>query len=160
NRVEEAWPAAQRQPRLFLVAEGGGDLGGVEVTAEARYGRPDGTSAVAWVSGSQQERAAVRDSDSPSEAAFGPLWMSWDLDLSIVATVEGVGTTSLPESAKLVLRGEPSVDYIAARSMARTLWFVFTAIAAAGFAGLLATTLGPDQQPARRGSGVAAGPRE
>ncbi|MEM8711968.1 MAG: hypothetical protein AAGG01_13535, partial [Planctomycetota bacterium] len=23
NRVEEAWPAAQRQPRLFLVAEGG-----------------------------------------------------------------------------------------------------------------------------------------
>lgn len=133
GRIEEAWPAPQRQPRLFLVGEPGGALGDAEVVAEAHYFEDEDLSRPAFISGG--DPVVGVPGEKPGELAFGPLWMNWDHDLKLRVSVKGGGSGT----AKLVLRGEATVDYLAARSVARTLWFVFTAIAAAGFAGLMLT---------------------
>ncbi len=119
GRIEEAWPAPQRQPRLFLVGEPGGALGDAEVVAEAHYFEDEDLSRPAFISGG--DPVVGVPGENPGELAFGPLWMNWDHDLKLRVTVKGGGSGT----AKLVV--------------ARTLWFVFTAIAAAGFAGLMLT---------------------
>jgi hypothetical protein len=139
SRIEEAWPAPQRQPRLFLLtaAEEGaaGSLAGAQVTVSASYRGEDGASYPAFVAGAN---ASGGPGESSSELAFGPLWMSWDHELSLKAVV-AAAPGSGAGAARFVLRGEATKDYVAARSMARTLWLVFTAIAAVGFVGLMLT---------------------
>ena len=139
-RIEEGWPAAQRQPRLFLVEAGAegpdrrpsGTFADVEVTVNGVYLEEDGASHPAFVAGPAVSGEAA---EGAGELAFGPLWMSWEHDLSLRVTVNsatgGVG--------RLVLRGKPTHTYLEARSIARTLWVVFTAIAALGFVGLMVT---------------------
>ena len=133
-RIEEAWPAPQRQPRLFLMSKDAEGLAEAQVVVDAMYLEESGASHQAFISGAQ---AAGVPGEEPGQLAFGPLWMSWEHDLVLKVRVEGAVKPGA--TAQLVLRGEATSDYIAARSMARTLWFVFVAIAAGGFAGLMLT---------------------
>jgi hypothetical protein len=130
QRVEQAWPGVQRQPRLYLE---GAD--GRVIEAEASYVDAEGRPVLdAFVGGGPVEGAAGEG----DEVAFGALWMSWEHPLRITLTVlEGGG----PEGGTMrpVLRGKPGKDFIAARAVSRTLWLVFTIIGLLGFAGLAAT---------------------
>ncbi|QDV06479.1 hypothetical protein Poly30_19890 [Planctomycetes bacterium Poly30] len=147
SRIEEAWPAAQRQPRIFLVGDPSGGLGDASVAVSATYVDEDDTPRSAFVSGAAEVTGVA--GEDPGELEFGPLWMNWEQELQLeVRVLEAVASGGAGASgeagasggaARLVMRGEASLDYLAARSMARTLWFVFTAIAAAGFAGLMLT---------------------
>lgn len=130
QKVTEAWPGAQRQPRLFV---SGGK--GAKIRAQASYVDRDGASVLdAFVVPGEALGAA---GERPGELAFGALWMSWEHPLVITLTVLEAGEGAEP--AQLLLRGEPTQNYIAARAMARTLWIVFSIIGALGIAGLLAT---------------------
>ncbi len=147
SRIEVSWPAPQRQPRLFLVPLGEdgstGSLADAQVVVDAMYLEESGATHPAFVAG--PTASGVRG-EAPAELAFGPLWMSWEHDLTVKAKVTSSSNPSA--KARLVLRGEATKDYIAARSMARTLWFVFTAIAVVGFAGLMMTLKDPALDPA------------
>lgn len=143
GRVEEAWPAPQRQPRFFLVGATDTGLGEAHVTVQATYSDMAGKTYPAFIAGGAS--ASGVPGEIPGELECGPLWMNWDFDLHLKATVQAVGAGG---TAQLVMRGDATEDYLAARSMARTLWAVFTAIAAAGFAGLMLTMgeMGPGRQ--------------
>lgn len=167
-REAESWPAAQRQPRLFVR----GVPAGAEVTARAVYverrdpraGEPGGERGAgatghrevvlsALVDGEVVTRSDsvagyVADVDDARELDFGPLWMSWEHTL--VIELEGDREMVVHP----VLRGEPSVNYVAARQMARTLWIVFSVIGFLGFVALLVTLREP--LAARAGSGRTA----
>lgn len=160
SRIEEAWPAPQRQPQLFLAAAAdsgpAGSLAGAQVTVNASYRGEDGASYPAFVAGPS---ASGDPGEAPSELAFGPLWMSWNHELSLKAVVAAAPAQAGPAPgarARLVLRGKATKDYVAARSMARTLWLVFTAIAAVGFVGLMLTVNDRISEPASAGSAASA----
>ncbi|MEM9378851.1 MAG: hypothetical protein AAGB93_02800 [Planctomycetota bacterium] len=129
-RIEEAWPAAQRQPRLFVRG-----APGARIAAKARYITDDGTTLLPALEGPEPVVGAVGEKDG--ELEFGPLWMSWEHPLEVTFQVLESG----PEAATAVpvLRGAASTNYVAARAIARTLWFVFAILGALGFAGLVAT---------------------
>lgn len=141
SRIEEAWPAAQRQPRVFLVpksVEGASAaLEGAEVTVDATYASEDGAAHAAFLRGSNPAGIQGREA---GELAFGPIWMNWEQDLILKARV--VAAPAPGTTVRLVLRGQASIDYLAARDMARTLWFVFTAIGVLGFIVLMISLKG------------------
>ncbi len=134
SRIEEAWPAPQRQPRLFLVGKDGQSLGEAQVVVDAMYLEESGAPYPAFVSGAQATGVLGAE---PGQLAFGPLWMSWEHDLTFKVRVDGAAKAGA--TGQLILRGEATKDYVAARSMARTLWLVFVAIGVLGFLGLLLT---------------------
>ena len=130
QRIEEAWPGVQRQPRLWLRGGGAGAI--LEIAASYR----DGEGALvldALQAGTQR----VTLGEDPVEV--GALWLSYDhpLRVSISCVEPGGGGATTP-----VLRGDPGEDYRTARTISRTVWMVFCAIGAASFALLLATTRG------------------
>lgn len=130
QRIEEAWPGVQRQPRLWL--RGGG--AGAVLEIEASYRDGEGALALdALQAGTQR----VTLGEDPHEV--GALWLSYDhpLRVSISCVEPGGGGATTP-----VLRGDPGEDYRAARTISRTVWMVFCAIGAASFALLIATTRG------------------
>ncbi|MEM9803260.1 MAG: hypothetical protein AAGA20_23275 [Planctomycetota bacterium] len=130
RRVEQAWPSEQRQPRLYLRG-----AGGATIAAVAEYlGEGDEAQLPAFVG---EERIVGAPGEESGELEFGPLWMSWEHPLRI--TFEVVGAEGDPAEATPILRGEPSLDFVAARAIARTLWAVFTILGLVGFAGLVAT---------------------
>lgn len=137
QRIEEAWPGVQRQPRLFLSG-----MGGASVVARAQYVNEEGESVLdAFVDGGlvRAKTAPPETTKGPrgTDAEFGPLWMSWEYPLQITLTVIDRGDEI--GIAQPVLHGEPSKDFMASRAISRTLWMVFSIIGAMGFAGLLAT---------------------
>ena len=130
QRIEEAWPGVQRQPRLWLLGGGAGAV--LEIEASYR----DGEGALvldALQAGTQR----VTLGEDPHEV--GGLWLSYDhpLRVSISCVEPGGGGATTP-----VLRGDPGEDYRTARTISRTVWMVFCAIGAASFALLIATTRG------------------
>ncbi|MEM1447658.1 MAG: hypothetical protein AAGI22_01025 [Planctomycetota bacterium] len=129
-RIDQAWPAAQRQPRLFVRG-----VPGARIAARARYIDKDGGTLLPALEGTEPVVGAVGETDGVLE--FGPLWMSWDHPLEITFEVLEAG----PEAAMAepVLRGAASTNYVAARAIARTLWFVFAILGALGLAGLVAS---------------------
>ncbi|MEL6428308.1 MAG: hypothetical protein AAFZ87_04420 [Planctomycetota bacterium] len=159
-RGDDAWPAAQRQPRLVLEGSRGTDA---RCEAEATYLLPEGPRA-AFVSGAgplqsrpePRRRREVRAASDPfeGELGFGPLWLNWEHPLEVrVRVLEGEsGATVRP-----VLAGRVSDDFVAARVIARTLWTVFTVIGAASFAVLIATLRGtwPSARPGGEGEPTA-----
>lgn len=129
-RIEQAWPGAQRQPRLFLKG-----AAGAQVSARAVYlGMDDAVLLDALVGG---EHVIGLAGDVPGELEFGPLWLSWEHPLRVTFAVIEAGAE--PVDVTPVLRGEPSSNYITARKIARGLWTIFTVIGVLGFAGLIAT---------------------
>ena len=135
-RVEEAWPAAQRQPHLGVRAAPAGAM----VTASAHYVDEDGERVLdAFIGGGPLTRSTApgTDGDDPREVSFGPIWMSWEHPLVIELEADQ------PVELQPVLSGEPSINYVAARQMARTLWIVFSIIGVLGFIGLLVTLREP-----------------
>lgn len=139
ERGEEAWPAPQRQPRLFLDGTAGAD---VVVEAVATYALDGERTADAFELGGPVVGAPGDD----GALEFGALWMSWERPLRVtLRVVEGGGGEG--ETATPVLRGETTTDYVAARTIARTLWVIFSVIGAASFALLVATLRGSWSEP-------------
>lgn len=129
-RIEQAWPGAQLQPRLFLKG-----AAGTQVSARAEYlGEDDAVMLDALVGG---EHVIGLAGDVPGELEFGPLWMSWEHPLRVTFAVIDAGAE--PVEVTPVLRGEPSANYTTARKIARGLWTIFTIIGVLGFVGLVAT---------------------
>lgn len=145
-RVEEAWPGEQRQPHIFL--RGPAVASGSVVRVRARYldalsveggEAPPPALESAFVSRTGDDGFVTAEAgEADGELALGPVWLSWDHPLELSARIEG----ATPTRGAFVLRGSPSTDSLAARSIARTLWAVFTVMSAAGFAGLILTVAG------------------
>lgn len=132
-RIDEAWPAVQRQPRLFA----SGVPAGATLEATAQYGAGEEGARPAFFAGAGVQPGVV--DETPGELAFGPLWLSYEhpLRVELVCVDPGEGGTATP-----VLRGDPGTDFRAARAISRTVWLVFVAIGAASFALLMVTQRG------------------
>ena len=130
QRIDEAWPGVQRQPRLWL--RGGGAGAVLEISASYRDGAGEPVLD-ALQAGTQR----VTLGEAPVEV--GALWLAYDhpLRVSISCVEPGAGGATTP-----VLRGDPGDDFRAARAISRTVWMVFCAVGAASFALLIATTRG------------------
>ncbi len=130
QRIDEAWPGVQRQPRLWL--RGGGSGAVLEISASYRDGAGEPVLD-ALQAGTQR----VTLGEAPVEV--GALWLAYDhpLRVSISCVEPGAGGATTP-----VLRGDPGDDFRAARTISRTVWMVFCAVGAASFALLIATTRG------------------
>lgn len=130
QRIDQAWPGVQRQPRLVLR----GAAPGAVLEVSGRYQREDGSMlADAFMESEGPQRVTLGEAE---ESDAGALWLSYDhpLRLEVRCVEPGAGGTVTP-----ILRGDPGDDFRAARAISRTVWMVFVAIGAASFALLLAT---------------------
>lgn len=138
--LADAWPEAQRQPRLSLASEG--MPAGAVLQARATYALPpedEGGEPRPFdaVIGGGPLRAQATGEEGALD--LGALWMSWEHPLTV--TVELVGGAEAL-AVRPVLRGEVTEDYVEARSYGRVLWIAATVLGAMGFAGLLLTLRG------------------
>ena len=129
ERVETAWPGEQRQPSLSVRAAPGAKL-----AARAEYRSDDDVLLLSALTGGER---VVATAGPDGLVSFGSLWLSWEHPLVVQFEVLAVGQEG--GAAEPVLSGTPSINFIAARAISRTLWLVFTAIGAMGFAVLVAT---------------------
>lgn len=136
ERIEEAWPAPQRQPQLAVTSALGTQLEGVIVRAAASYIDDEGVRRPAFVSGTlKTEALAAPDDKGDLRIELGSLWLSYEHQLEIELEV----VTAAGGTAVATLQGQPTENYIAGRAVARSLWLVFSIIGLFGFAGLMAT---------------------
>lgn len=129
TRVETTWPGEQRQPCLSVRAEPG-----VKIAARAEYRTEEGATLLQALTGGDRV-VAIAGPDGLVQ--FGSLWLSWDHPLTVQFEVLAAGSGL--GQGEPVLSGRPSTNFTAARTISRTLWFVFTVIGAMGFAVLVAT---------------------